>query len=367
MAGDLISFATFNLHNLQEVGHRVYGGPPLGESQVRRQVSWIAGMLRQLRADFVGVQELWHPAPLQRALEEAGLAESHVVIFPPDAEPGAGIVCGAVARRDLVAAGEAEWIADFPPACVLRTEGRRKGTDPETGRSACPTPDASPDEPPFEVSLSAFSRPVLRVPVGTGEGRPDAVALVCHLKSRNPTTIECDGWFGEDAPLFAPHRDALGAALSTVRRTAEAAALRVILTGIMRGNRTPVVLMGDINDGLDTSTVAILTEQPRLSDASRGPTDEGSALYPVQAIEEARSLRDVFYTYIFRGAHASLDNILVSQEFYDFSRTQLWVMDDLRIFNDHLSRSGPTFGAAESDHGVVVARFRWTGDDPPQA
>lgn len=366
MAGNAVTFATFNLHNLNEAGVPVYDDPPLSPGQVARQVEWIASVLRRFDADVIGVQELWHPAPLERALAAAGLAESHHVLFDPAAEPGGAITNAAIVRRELSGLADAEWIAEFPEACALRSEGRRRVPDPaRPGETTCPPPDRAPAEPPFEVSLRRFSRPVLRLRMRAGERRPDMLVHVCHFKSKNPTAIDCDTWY--DRARHGNHRDALGAALSTVRRTAEAAALRVMLTDRMRGNRTPVVLMGDVNDAPDTSTVAILTEQPRLSDASRNPEPEGTALYPVQSIEEARSLRDVFYTYIFRGAHTSLDNILVSQEFYDFSPVRLWVMDELRIFNDHLSRRGPTFGSPESDHGVVVARFRWTGDEAPPA
>lgn len=46
-----------------------------------------------------------------------------------------------------------------------------------------------------------------------------------------------------------PHANALGQAMSTIRRTAQATALRVLLTEVMKGTVTPVIVLGDVNDG----------------------------------------------------------------------------------------------------------------------
>lgn len=359
MPRDDIAFATFNLLNLTGRGRGAYGEPPLSDADHDRRIAWIGGMLGRLRADVVGVQELWDPAPLEEAVRAAGLEVSHRVLFPPDAEPNATIWCGAVVRRDLVDDASVRWVRDFPEGFRLRTEGWRKVRD-AAGQEACPPADAEPKEPAFEVTLGAYSRPVLRFTARVGAGRADIEVLVCHLKSKNPTPIDCDAWYREDPGRYRSHKEALGSALSTVRRTAEAAALRVELDGITKGNRTPVVLLGDVNDGQDTPTLEILTGDPGFGSAARKPVDDGAALYSVQAIQEARSLRDVFYTYIHNGVHSSLDNILVSQEFYDFSRLRTWVMQELHIHNDHLNKTWGGRTVIESDHGVVRARFLWS-------
>jgi predicted extracellular nuclease len=121
-----------------------------------------------------------------------------------------------------------------------------------------------------------------------------------------------------------------------VRRTAEAAALRFILSEQMKGTRTPVVVLGDVNDGQHSNTVNILTEQPRyLVGESRGGGD--AALYTAQTLQEYRNTRDVYYTHIYQDIMESLDRILVSEEFYDNSRRRLWMFDGLSVNNDHLN------------------------------
>ena len=57
-----------------------------------------------------------------------------------------------------------------------------------------------------------------------------------HFKSKLPTRSTSEPWFDE-TDLYKPHVTALGAALSTIRRTAEATALRVLLTGGDEGHR----------------------------------------------------------------------------------------------------------------------------------
>ena len=55
-----------------------------------------------------------------------------------------------------------------------------------------------------------------------------------HLKSKLPTRVDKEPWSVADPDLYKNHRTALGAGISTIRRTAEAVALRVMLTDVMR-------------------------------------------------------------------------------------------------------------------------------------
>ena len=112
------------------------------------------------------------------------------------------------------------------------------------------------------------------------------------------------------------HSKALGSALSTIRRSAEAAALRVLLNKVMKKTDTPVVVLGDLNDA-------------------------------------QLSVRDVYYTYIHDGQRESLDHILVSEQFYDYSQRRIWSFREMRLFNDFLDDAD----AATSDHALITAKF----------
>ena len=112
-----------------------------------------------------------------------------------------------------------------------------------------------------------------------------------------------------------------------------------------------------MNDGKASNTLNILSEQPNyLSPLSRGGGD--NALYTAQTLQEYRSVRDVYYTYVFKGQRESLDHILFSEQFYDNSKRRLWAFDELTIENDHLN-FGDYKPSGTSDHGILRVGFKW--------
>lgn len=334
---DALSLTTFNLLNLNEPGRTMYtSGDAWTVAEVGAKVAWTADMLRLAEADVIGFQELWHPGPLRRALRRAGLDKTHDLLVPRW-QKDEGIVCAAAVRKGLLA-GTAEWVRDFPEALRLRSGG----DDPQT--------------PAIAFDLRAFSRRVLRFRVRPLDGAEDHHVLVAHLKSKAPARIWTEPWFQDGAALFSPHAGAIGGALATIRRAAEAGALRVLLTDAMKGTAAPVAVLGDLNDGPDTSTIDVITEAPPfLRPLSAGGRD--TALYAVQAMQEVESLRDVYFTYIHERRHGSLDHILVSREFYNQNRDRLWTFEELETFNDHLTLDKKARRPESGDHAVVRARF----------
>ncbi|OVZ58828.1 nuclease [Pigmentiphaga sp. NML080357] len=332
-----LSIATFNLYNLNEPGRRIYTGEGWSEEQYALKIDWTASQLKLLEADVFGFQELWHADSLARAVQASGLGARYDMLVPEDAD-GTKIVCAAIVRQGLLA-GEAEWISDFPEAFVLRSEG----DDPQT--------------PQIDVNIQGFSRPVLHFTIQPREDGPLVHVYVCHFKSKAPTQVYREDWYLGDKRAYARHAKNLGAAISTIRRTAEAAALRFLLTESMKGNDTPVIVLGDINDGQHSNTANILTDQPRyLVGDSEGGGDV--ALYTAQTLQEYRDTRDVYYTHVHQDIRESLDHILVSQEFYDNSRKRLWMFDGLVINNDHLNFPDHK-GLGTNDHGIIRATFKY--------
>ncbi|WP_367187711.1 endonuclease/exonuclease/phosphatase family protein, partial [Hydrogenophaga sp.] len=187
---------------------------------------------------------------------------------------------------------------------------------------------------------------------------PEVHVYVCHFKSKGPTQVFNEKWFKADPALYGKHATGLGAAISSIRRTAEAAALRFLLSEQMKDNDTPVIVLGDINDGQHSNTANILTEQPRyLVGESKGGGD--TSLYTAQTLQEYRDTRDVYYTHVHQDIRESLDHILVSQEFYDNSKKRLWMFDGLVINNDHLNFEDHK-ALGTGDHGVIRATFRYS-------
>lgn len=171
-----------------------------------------------------------------------------------------------------------------------------------------------------------------------------------------------------DNALVAPHANALGAAISTIRRMAEAAALRVLLNGVMKDTKTPVVVLGDFNDGILSNALSTISGQPpyqlfqakRVSQSRRAREKRDRGLYSATMLQQYHSLRDVYYTHNFQGVVETLDHILVSEQFYDHSPDRVWSFKAMRIWNDHVDEHDPREKDPDktvSDHGVVRAEF----------
>lgn len=339
-----ISFATFNLLNLQQPGAAIYGDRDGWDQDIfDKKIDFTARALSRLDADVIGFQELWDKDALQPALNASQAGETHTLLTPDD-HTNNKIICAAAVRSDMLV-GEPEWIEDFPEACVLQSTGD------------------DPQQPDIGVSLSGFSRPILHFQVRPNRRTPVIHVFVCHFKSRRPTQIWRErSWYEKD--VHGPHATALGYAISTIRRTAEAAALRVIITNIAKKTDTPVVVLGDMNDGKSSNTLNVLSEQPTfLSPLSSGGGD--NALYTAQTMQEYRSTRDVYYTHVYKGQRESLDHILFSQEFYDQSKKRLWAFDEMLVENDHLNRDDHK-ESGSNDHGLVRVGFRWRPAPQPE-
>ena len=340
MARTQLSIASFNLYNLQQAGRRMYpNSTPWTAAQYKAKIAWGAKVLTGMRSDVWGFQELWANKGLDDLLAEAGMSGDYTALAPQD-HNGRSIVCAAVVKSDILH-GEPEWIRDFPEDFILQSKG---GGDPQA--------------PDITVKIKGFSRPVLHFRIRPRKNGKVIHVYCCHLKSKSPTWIDDEDWF--TAQTYARHRDGLGSAISTVRRTAEAAALRMILVDRMKGNDTPVIVLGDLNDGQHSNTLNIVTGQPKfiLSGLDKGGVDD--ALYTVGALQQYRSLSNVYYTHIHENVTESLDHVLVSREFYDNSRNRLWAFKGMELMNDHLTRPKAEHKASGSvDHGIVRAKFEY--------
>lgn len=333
-----LSIASFNLYNLNEPGLPIYTDRDgWSQAEYDSKIAWTAAQLQRLPSDIYGFQELWHGTSLTNVVKAASMDTDHDLLVPLNAN-GQRIDCAALVRKGLLR-GSPEWITDFPDGFVLQA----KGDDPQT--------------PHIAVNITGFSRPVLHFTVRPRSAGPDVHVYVCHFKSKAPAKVFNEAWYKADKTRYARHATGIGAALSTIRRTAEAAAVRFLLSEQMKGNDTPVIVLGDINDGQHSNTANILTEQPRyLVGESKGGGD--TALYTAQTLQQYRDTRDVYYTHVHQDIRESLDHILVSQEFYDNSKKRIWMFDGLSINNDHLNFDDHKADGT-TDHGLIRAVFKY--------
>jgi endonuclease/exonuclease/phosphatase family metal-dependent hydrolase len=342
------SVATYNLFNFQEPGRTMNPGQKKWtEDEFKLKVQWTVWQLVTLDPDVVGLEELWSEKALEAVLSynygtkdaPKMLKDTYDALDKP--ATGKKIVCGALVRKGLLN-GEPTWQDSFPEATRLELK-----EDP-----------ADPQSPEIKVTINAFSRPVLRFQIKLRDDQPATEVFVAHLKSKLPTRVSKESWFVADRDKYENHQTALGAGISTIRRTAEAVALRVILTDVMKKeDPTPVIVLGDLNDSQTSNTANILTEQPQiLVGGALGGANVG--LYTAQTLQEYRDTRDVYYTHVHQGLRESLDHVLVSEEFYDNSRKRLWLFNGLVINNDHLNFENHK-ETGTGDHGIVKASFKF--------
>lgn len=366
-----ISFATFNLYNLQLPGQPMYATSRLyTKAEYDAKLAWQAEKLRALDADVIAFQELWSPGALEDLFAAAGLAGSYELAF---IKPGGwdGIAVAAAVRKPWRIKTTIRH-KDFPEGFVLKKRRRTMAqirTNPTQADKEVILSqdlDADPEFLPsheddaIDVGITQFSRSPLEVVVEHGTARrptPPPISVFCtHLKSKLSTRLDIEEFRD---PKVRPHQEALGAAISTIRRVAEAAALRIILTGRLAGTDTPGVVLGDLNDGQFSATLAVLSGQPsfRLFSASTAARRSDAGLYTGVAMQQLRSLGDVYYTLEHRNVREVIDHVLVSEQFYEDSDKRLWAFRDLRILNDHID----AVTRETTDHGIVRAAFDWLG------
>ncbi|MCK5665075.1 MAG: hypothetical protein KAI17_16410, partial [Thiotrichaceae bacterium] len=206
-----ISFATCNLYNINKPGLPIYRDRDgWDQADYDKKVAWTASILTELKSDVWGFQELWHRQALEDSFKSAGL-ENKYQLLVPDNHKGQRIVCAGAVRKELLV-GQPEWITKFPSKFNLNSGGD----------------DAQSSN--ISVSINKFSRPILHFEIRPRKKGKVISVYVVHFKSKGPTHIYREKWYKDDNEYYAKHRISIGSAISTIRRTAEATALRMILT-----------------------------------------------------------------------------------------------------------------------------------------
>ncbi len=351
-----ISFATFNLLNLQIPGGVTYSNKPPypddneGRAAYLKKIKWTANQVKLLDSEVVAFQELWSKQALVDVFEEAGLLGEYDIVAR-DA-PGRGRPQVALAVQKDRSGGSQlldgwKWIEDFPEGFNFDKLRESDGAEEE-----------------ITVTINNFSRPVLHAiiqPEGSGPKPPLISIYVAHFKSKGPARLS----FADPKPEALIHYAKITkSAVSHIRRVMEAGAMRAMLDVVMKSEDdeaiSPVVVIGDLNDDTLSVTNGLLSDQPvyRFIEKSRAGLTSDKGLYSTERLQQYRSPRHVYYTHIYKNKLESLDHIFVSEEFYDHSRKRFWSFRELEVFNDHLNRESFEDEGA-SDHGCVRAYFDW--------
>ncbi len=313
-----IRFASFNVCNLAPPGMKYYErSEPYTKAEYDAKTSWIAHQLDLMDADIIGFQEIFSQATLKDVLAKTRRYRNafHAGFDPdPDAERLTPSVA-LVSRLPLV--GNAQAHTDLPPELHAPLPGG--------GRT-----------------ITRFTRPALHVRLQLSADKMMHVFVV-HLKSKRPDYLQ--GEHEDDYREFG-----IATLRSLIRRGTEALGLRLLLAEVMSGNRMPVVVMGDFNDTITSSSTRIV-----MGAGQRRREGFDERLFDSASIARRQNLQHhVGFTDIHEGRYETIDHVLVSEEFNPDSRFAIGAVEEVHYFNDHMTLEMPE----ASDHGQVMARIR---------
>lgn len=318
-----ISFSSFNLYNLQEVDKKVYFHTVTSsEYNVKRE--WTREMLKIIDVDVIAFQELWSKPCLEDLFDSPDLGD-YTLHYIKDSWRGIAVAL-AVRSPWKIKENGLNVIKSFPFSQLIKVD---EGDDED-------------DE--VDISISRFSRSIIKATIVNSEQPTieDITVFACHFKSKLPSKVR---------HISDKHEEAIGSAVSTIRRTAEAAALRMVLTDHLNGDNKPTVVIGDLNDDPDSNTLGIITEQPNMS---KNATGGSTCFYSSLHLQQLQSFRDIFYTHDYKNHKGTLDHILVSKAFFENSSDAQWAHVETKVWNDFIDDEKKH----SSDHGIIRSTFK---------
>jgi endonuclease/exonuclease/phosphatase family metal-dependent hydrolase len=307
--------ASFNVENLILPGLHYYERFDITPEAYAVKANWIASILDRARADIIGLQEVWLDEAIQDAVSRSTfLAKGTVVVAPGTSR--AENVQGRVAKRPRVG-----LISRYPVKSVLSIPAF-----PATMNLTIPLRAEAGKVVAVPIGIGHFQRAVLKAVIDVGG--TDIVVFVAHLKSKGP--MIADGEDGRD-PFLA----SLGQARATMVRAAEAAALRHLILEEVRDTRTPVIVLGDLNDTPESASTQIVcgpAVHAEMNHAELVPVWD-VALYSSHKIAFERAPNG--HTHVFAGERDILDHILLSNEFYPRNRARIGDVISHEVLNQH--------------------------------
>jgi endonuclease/exonuclease/phosphatase family metal-dependent hydrolase len=320
-----ITVATFNLLNLALPGVRFYDNQdPYTAEEYAAKLQWIGYQLEVMRADVVVFQEVFQLQALKDAVAKcAWMREAHVAA--PHADT---LVDGRLLPR--------LGVASRLPVRELNSFVELEAAD------HVPLPGGAVH--------TRFSRPLLEAVVDV-RGQLLRIMTV-HLKSKRPEWLAGDD---EDNP----QQLARAQLRSLIMRGGDALGVRQKIVERLWRTRDPLVILGDFNDVGNAQTTQLIAA---TSYKRREINQRDAMLFDAFDLQRARSIphvgaqrRDTAFTHAHEGVPETIDHVLVSEEFAEFSKNNRGFVQQVDYLNDHLPlrRRGEREARIYSDHAQV--------------
>lgn len=325
--------ATANLLNFALPNRVFYSNTaPYTTTQYQQKLDALAPLFTRLQADIIGVQEIWDEQAVIELCQKAGLHDYHVAVPMASNRADSPLTQG----RGATGTPAVGIISRFE---IIRTQLLTK------------MPTVALMQVPDLGEYQQFNRPPLLADIRLPNGQ-EMTVIVAHLKSKRPEFLENSQ--GEpledrDDPIIRVRAKLR----SLCMRAAEAAGIRQVVIETLQRNQRPLILLGDMNDVMQSVTCQLLSESSEVF-YDKGVRD--IVLYDASSIQtRSQWLRDVAYTHIYQGMPEVLDQILVSEQFLSDSKYHIGEVLQVDYFNDHLKFA---YEQRPTDHGLVRAQIR---------
>lgn len=303
---------TWNLENLFPPNHPSGSGPRSSEVYEQKMYNLVQ-TIRGVAPDVIAVQEVGDPeafADLQRRLGDR--YPYTLLSTKPDAR---GIRVGLISRLPLVQARE---FFEFPQGSLTHLVD------------------------PSGYPIRRMGRGALKATVVVAPGLMVNLVTV-HLKSKLVTYAN-----GRRSPLNEDER-ARETGMALLKRTAEAAAVRVYLNSLMTDNNEPMALMGDLNDGPDAVTTQLLLGPEDRSLTRRDRFDDIRLYNLAEYIPAERR-----FSRLYHKQRELIDHIMVSHELIFYAQQVNTYIEPIESIDaDTESRRDAVF----PDHAPLYAYF----------
>ncbi|KII79385.1 endonuclease/exonuclease/phosphatase family protein [Vibrio renipiscarius] len=314
-----ITFATANLFNFIEPPGAFYDFENIYESEAwREKCRWTQNQIQSLEADIVGLQEVFSIDAAKALFVEMGYP-----YFASVDEP--------MVENDYIYSKPVVALASkYPITQVSSAE------------------EALYLEEHYATSIPTFSRKPLCALVNVPDIGTIAV-YVCHLKSQRATESHTEEY----------EHEVVGRWLSSQQRGWEAVMLRLFMEQNYAKHPLPTILMGDMNQPLNSDITGLLTSRPRQPSASLQLKDSWHLYQSTQMQTDNQAAQERIATHYYFARGNVLDYILLSQEFQQDSPYSLADICRYQVLDSHLVNPIYERDKQASDHAFVgvTARF----------